>query len=263
MICDIFPVIACEKVGNQKKLLALEEDDPMYCCYKWQRYVLTDPRVPITYNPQMRFFYVMVEEDTPFVQNLERCLLCNKKWPKCLVEEWVRTIKKEWAFDPTYGKNDWRIPDEFRTDEWWKNRGSTVLNTRTLKVETAKKKKNVLPKRTVYSKIFGKELTMLDPDHPMYCCQDFQDGILYDRNIPITYHPQYRFYYLITPKREPSTHIIRRCIYCGKKWPKELWKEFFKELGKVVGYKIVYTEYDWSTLPEEFKSEEWWRKRGL
>lgn len=123
MLASLFPPADCEKVGNQKELYGLPEDDPMYCCEKWQTYVLMDPRVPITYDRQMRYFYVMVEKDTPYVQNLERCLLCNKKWPKCLGQTWLRTIKKELGFDGGRETNDHLIPAEFRTDEWWKKRG--------------------------------------------------------------------------------------------------------------------------------------------
>ena len=80
---------------------------------------------------------------------------------------------------------------------------------------------------------------------------------------PIAYNPVYRLYYWITPKRQTAIDIVQRCFICRKKWPKDLMNEFYRELGKVVGHKIVYLEYDWTTLPEEFKSEEWWRKRGL
>jgi len=130
-------------------------------------------------------------------------------------------------------------------------------------VEVKKTKNHTIPKKTIYCKIIGKKRMMLPPEHPMFCCEYFQGCILNDLRIAITYDPAYRLYYYITPKQETSTHIISRCSYCGKKWPKHLANKFFKELGKVMGHEIVYIEFDWSTLPEEFKSEEWWRKRGL
>ena len=119
-------------------------------------------------------------------------------------------------------------------------------------------------KKTVYCKIFGKEQKVLPPDHPMYCCPNFQAFFLYSLDMPIAYDAQQRMYCCITPKHEANVCILR-CPLCGKKFPKNLCKEFYKELSKIVGRKITYTytEYDWNTLPEEFKSEEWWRKRGL
>lgn len=130
-------------------------------------------------------------------------------------------------------------------------------------VEVKKKKNNTLPKKTVYSKIFGKERVVLPPDHPMFCCQHFQGCVLDKLDIAVAYNPQYRLNYWVTSKGDTSIRWLTYCPSCGKQWPRELTSEFFEELEKVVGHEIVYIEYDWSTLPEEFKSEEWWRKRGL
>ena len=51
------------------------------------------------------------------------------------------------------------------------------------------------------------------------------------------------------------------CPYCGTKLPKSLLFERDDELEKVLDKESCDITED--EIPEEFKSDEWWKKRGL
>ncbi len=52
------------------------------------------------------------------------------------------------------------------------------------------------------------------------------------------------------------------CPWCGTKFPKDLDNEWMKVLREEYGIKDPIFD-DADKVPPEFKSDEWWRKRGL
>lgn len=73
-------------------------------------------------------------------------------------------------------------------------------------------------------------------------------------------------YFGIFQKNSPWSISIKRCPFCGGNLPNDLidekWNTIYKELGK------DYLPDDDGNppkreLPEEFKTDEWWKKRGL
>lgn len=51
------------------------------------------------------------------------CPWCGTKMPDNLDTAWQRTLREEYALqDPIFDDKD-KVPQEFRTDEWWKKRG--------------------------------------------------------------------------------------------------------------------------------------------
>ena len=55
---------------------------------------------------------------------MKYCLFCGTKLPESLEDELHDILVEELGIkSPDYGNNDPRIPDEFKTDEWWKKRG--------------------------------------------------------------------------------------------------------------------------------------------
>jgi uncharacterized protein DUF6980 len=61
-----------------------------------------------------------------------------------------------------------------------------------------------------------------------------------------------------------ACNIIRYCPWCGKKLPEKLGKKMEEILEKE--YKLINP---WSSkkkmklIPQEFQTDEWWKKRGL
>ena len=58
-----------------------------------------------------------------------------------------------------------------------------------------------------------------------------------------------------------SQLVMRYCPFCGVELPKSLLDEYCDELEKAVGKE--YCDIKEDEIPEEFKSDEWWKKRGL
>ena len=103
------------------------------------------------------------------------------------------------------------------------------------------------------------------PQEPLpriHCCSKM-DYAVQDERIPIKYSPIFRSYFLPFTTMKGVVHPITHCPWCGKELPKELYEEHFDTLKKEYniepGLDIVHDP----NIPEEFKSDEWWKKRGL
>jgi hypothetical protein len=72
----------------------------------------------------------------------------------------------------------------------------------------------------------------------------------------ILYQPMYRSYGLVIGGNLDDQFILVYCPFCGKKLPKDLVDEHFDAVRDNTGKPL-------DPLPEEFKTDEWWRKRGL
>ena len=71
-------------------------------------------------------------------------------------------------------------------------------------------------------------------------------------------------FYVKSAWNEPGVYYGKSadyCPFCGAKLHKDLTFEYYDELEKAVGKE--YCDIKPEELPEEFKSDEWWKKRGL
>ncbi len=100
-----------------------------------------------------------------------------------------------------------------------------------------------------------------------YCCNTFWDYIE-DGNME--YNPilrEYLFYIKSNDKSgyQPEYYGSRcvYCPYCGTKLPANLESrdEYYDALEEAVGKEFCDIKEE--EIPEEFKSDEWWKKRGL
>lgn len=57
--------------------------------------------------------------------DFEFCLYCGKQLPKSLLDQWLAIVKNDFGVGLTIKLEDMleRLPEEFRTDKWWKKRG--------------------------------------------------------------------------------------------------------------------------------------------
>lgn len=98
-----------------------------------------------------------------------------------------------------------------------------------------------------------------------FCCDTMQR---YVNEHNLVYEPELRlvtFYIKSNDKSGYQPEYYRSpciyCPYCGKKQPKDLTSLRDDELEKAVGKEFCDITED--EIPEEFKSDEWWKKRGL
>jgi hypothetical protein len=99
-----------------------------------------------------------------------------------------------------------------------------------------------------------------------YCCNTFWDYVEDGR---IKYDPifrEYLFYINNELLEGPGVFGQSPCIYCpycGTKIPSSLCvgDEYYDALEEAVGKEFCDIKEE--EIPEEFKSDEWWKKRGL
>ena len=74
------------------------------------------------YSPKYREYGVTVPQSTGCML-MDYCMFCGKKLPQSLRVPWFDTLEQEYNLESPYEEDKKRVPKEFLTDEWWKNRG--------------------------------------------------------------------------------------------------------------------------------------------
>ncbi|RHZ35208.1 DUF6980 family protein [endosymbiont GvMRE of Glomus versiforme] len=116
------------------------------------------------------------------------------------------------------------------------------------------------------------QTTYIDLSRNDFCCNEIYEVLLGegDGNCELSfgYDPVLREYFIgVRPEYGGTCQLIKYCPWCGKKFPKELLNEFIEELKKELNIKdddIGFAEIRERTdIPEEFKSDAWWKKRSF
>ena len=109
-----------------------------------------------------------------------------------------------------------------------------------------------------------------------FCCELMQE-FLDEKKVGIYYNPIIRSYHICSRKFKNGKQVIYNCPWCGYNLPSNLLDKYYEILEKeydilyepftkkyyeVLENSETYKEID-RELPEEFKSDEWWKKRGL
>ena len=105
-----------------------------------------------------------------------------------------------------------------------------------------------------------------------FCCKTFRNNVALEPNKKvgkvIMYDQAIRLFSLCVIGTPDAISPISFCPYCGKALPKELSEERMKTIEDELGNSFCwqdneeFSEFE-MRLPEEFKTDEWWRKRGL
>lgn len=99
-----------------------------------------------------------------------------------------------------------------------------------------------------------------DTSETRYCCQ-LMKKFVEDPRVEIGYSSKFRDYFLGTTSG--AIQIIPHCPFCGYKLPKSLREEWFEILEREFNLDDPYCESQQKKIPEEFKSNKWWKKRNL
>ncbi|MDR3550584.1 MAG: hypothetical protein P4L31_04165 [Candidatus Babeliales bacterium] len=101
------------------------------------------------------------------------------------------------------------------------------------------------------------------------CCLSMQDALEQADDSPLTYSPDHRSYTISAPRALVKKNIVWLgyrvdfCPFCGTKLPKDLTEKWWDILEKEYGIDDPYDDKQKKLIPEEFKTDEWWKKRGL
>jgi hypothetical protein len=102
-----------------------------------------------------------------------------------------------------------------------------------------------------------------------YCCPHLKNETEENegnRKKCIKYLAKFRMFAIVVDEAEEVYQPIDYCPFCGKKLPKDLNDEYWKTIIEEIDteYYPTHENYDKNRpLPEEFKTDEWWKKRGL
>ena len=93
-----------------------------HCC-QMMAFFTEDKRIGIRYNPKTRSYYIDLI-DGPAKQNISYCPFCSKKLPTCLREKYYVILNKKYNIEDLYDREKLEklIPEEFKSDAWWKKR---------------------------------------------------------------------------------------------------------------------------------------------
>lgn len=87
-----------------------------FCCDEMARCAL-DADVALQYIPRFREFGIFITDGGTAIQQIAYCPWCGLKLPKSLRDEWFDAI-----WDMGLEPESAQIPDEFQSDQWWKER---------------------------------------------------------------------------------------------------------------------------------------------
>ena len=94
------------------------------------------------------------------------------------------------------------------------------------------------------------------------CCEDMEYS-LNDLQVPLKYDPIFREYYMPLIKSS-SKDLIYFCPWCAAELPKGLRDEWLNIIENEYNLDPFVIAIEKSKeFPEEFKSDQWWKKRNL
>ncbi|WP_375331625.1 DUF6980 family protein [Candidatus Tisiphia endosymbiont of Temnostethus pusillus] len=98
-----------------------------HCCKKMEYYAnhcYNEEHELVIYHSEIREYNLMLHgHNYGMEQHMYYCPFCGTKLPKTLGEEWCKIVKDELGLDTVYAEEWETLPEEFKTDEWWKKRG--------------------------------------------------------------------------------------------------------------------------------------------
>ncbi len=94
-----------------------------HCCQNMEYYA-SNKNSLLEYDPTVRSYrFIIYDSKNGTHQMLWYCPWCGRKLPEELDEEWGEILEKEYGIEEPGWKKLEELPEEFRTDEWWKKRG--------------------------------------------------------------------------------------------------------------------------------------------
>ena len=94
------------------------EKESNFCCLTFNKCVSKEKEGGIIYLPQTRSFLLQASREDYL--DMQYCPFCASKLPLDLTDMLMRIVYDNLKLD---GFEDTRLPTEFRSDAWWRNRG--------------------------------------------------------------------------------------------------------------------------------------------
>ena len=77
----------------------------------------------LVYNPKYREYGIKISNSTGSCALMDYCVACGKKLPLSLRKQWFDILENEYRLESPRSEDIDKVPEEFWTDGWWKERG--------------------------------------------------------------------------------------------------------------------------------------------
>jgi len=101
-----------------------------------------------------------------------------------------------------------------------------------------------------------------------FCCEQLE-ALIENPDCPLRYLSYKREYVITVPrsylkKNEVSmSYAINNCPCCGKAFPQSLSDEWYDIVEEKFGITDFFDKKQLKKITKDFKTDEWWKKRGL
>ena len=95
------------------------------------------------------------------------------------------------------------------------------------------------------------------------CCCQLMNRFVDDPRVGIDYNKKLREYSIDLKLTRAVQQDIFHCPFCGFKLPKGLRQEYCNIVKNKFSIDCIFNDEETKKLPEEFMSDQWWKKRGL
>lgn len=89
-----------------------------HCCVELSKF-LAEGKVSISYSPRFREYAIDLRSSGG-KQLIAFCPWCGAQLPTPLRDEWYDLVEAQ--VSALSGPDDLRIPEDFKSDKWWRNR---------------------------------------------------------------------------------------------------------------------------------------------
>jgi hypothetical protein len=169
------------------------------------------------------------------------CIYCGTKMPDCLYDMWYQILKRQYKLSYDDLEYNEKIPQEFLTGEWWRKRN--------------------IPTRLPYLSKRNREKKKNRKKRDGCCCFDQQELNKYV-NSGFIYNTRFREYGIKTVRQRGPYLVMNYCLWCGRQLEPSLRDLWAKLLQKEHGIANPF-ETPIAQLPKSFRTDEWWKRRGL
>jgi len=171
---------------------------------------------------------------------MDYCIHCSTRMPDSLRRKWFFILQAKYKLSNQDIDNE-KIAPEFLTDEWWKKRNIPSRLSYLSKRERDNTRQR--KRRNGCFCLNGKELNK-------YC------------QIDLIYNTRFREYGIKTVQQRGPYLVMNYCLWCSRQLEPSLRNLWAKLLQKEHGIANPF-EIPIAQLPKSFRTDEWWKRRGL
>ena len=224
-----------KKVEERRPLFTLSN-----CCQTMNEGMHTPKSIYVYFAKDHR--YGSLRRKTTGCISMDYCIHCGTKMPDLLSDKWFFILRTKYHLSYDDLEDNTKIPPEFLTDEWWQKRN--------------------IPNRLPYLKKRERENKQRRKRRDGCLCLDDGKELNKYRNSGLIYNTRFREYGVKAVRiRGPYTPMTY-CPWCGRQLEPSLRDLWAKLLQKEHGIKKPF-ETSIAQLPKSFRTDEWWKRRGL